>query len=127
MHYNMWKAKIDSRFSRRRPLSVIPPPVQVLPAEELREAAVRLTAELDLARMHQAAAYVSMAVAAMTRDPGGAADDRTYRSDVECEFDVDEYDRVWMYKDGDCHIIGRKNYIRTEMWRFLRVLLSKPA
>jgi hypothetical protein len=107
-------------------MSVDPPPVEVLPAEQLREAAVRLTADLDLARMHQAAAYVSMAVVAMAKDPDGAAKDRKYRSDVECEFELDEHDRVWMYRDGDCHIIGRKNYIRTEMWRFLRVLLSKP-
>jgi hypothetical protein len=39
---------------------------------------------------------------------------------------VGRYDRVWMCRDGDCQIIGRKNYIRTEMWRFLRELLSKP-
>jgi hypothetical protein len=39
---------------------------------------------------------------------------------------LDEHDRVWMIRNGDCHIIGRKDYIRTEMWRFLRVLLSKP-
>jgi len=109
-------------------MSADPPSVEVLPADALREAAVRLTAELDLARMHQAAAYVSMAVAAMAKDPGGAAaKDRTYGSDVECAFEVDEYDRVWMYRDGDCEIIGRRNYIRTEMWRFLRVLLAKPS
>lgn len=107
-------------------MSVEPPPVAVLPAEQLREATMRLTAEFDLARMHQAAAYVSMAVVAMAKDPNGAADDRKYRSDVECEFEVDEHDRVWMYRDGDCQIIGRKNYIRTEMWRFLRAMLSKP-
>ena len=28
-----------------------------------------------------------------------------------------------MIRNGDCHIIGRKEYIRKEMWRFLRVLL----
>ena len=107
-------------------MSVYPPPVEVPPIEQLRETAVRLTAELDLARHHQAAAYVSMAVVAMTGGPDPAVSDLVYRSDVECQFEVDEYDRVWMYKDGDCQIIGRKNYIRTEMWRFLRVLLSKP-
>src|SRR5687767_2642483 len=107
-------------------MSVEPPPVELLPAEQLREAAVRLAAELDLARMHQAAAYVSMAVVAMAKDPDGAASDRKYRSDVECEFELDEYGRVWMYCDGDCQIIGRKDYIRTEMWRFLRTMLSKP-
>lgn len=107
-------------------MSVKPPPVEVQPDEALREAAVRLTAELDLARHHQAAAYVSMAVAALARDPEPAANGIVFRSDVECQFEVDEHDRVWMYRDGDCQIIGRKNYVRTEMWRFLRVLLSKP-
>ena len=108
-------------------MSVKPPPVEVQPVEQLREAAERLTAELDLARLHQAAAYVSMAVVALEKDPAGvAADDRKYRSDVECQFELDEYDRVWMYLDGDCRIIGRRNYIRTEMWRFLRVMLAKP-
>ncbi|HEU0099140.1 MAG TPA: hypothetical protein VFQ67_10230 [Allosphingosinicella sp.] len=47
----------------------------------------------------------------------GRRDDRNYRSDVEWEFEVDEYDRVWMYRDGDCQIVGRKNYVRTEMRR----------
>lgn len=107
-------------------MSVEPPSVEVLPTEQLREAAERLTAELDLARLHQAAAYVSMAVVAMAKDPKGRVSDKKYKSDVECEFELDEHDRVWMYRDGDCQIIGRKNYIRTEMWRFLRVLLAKP-
>ena len=107
-------------------MSVKPPPVKVQPVETLREAAERLTAELDLARLHQAAAYVSMAVVAMETFPKGRRGDRKYRSDVECEFELDEHDRVWMYRDGDCQIIGRKNYIRTEMWRFPRVMLSKP-
>jgi hypothetical protein len=30
-----------------------------------------------------------------------------------------------MYKDGDAHIIGRKDYVRTEMWRFLRSTLAE--
>jgi hypothetical protein len=25
-----------------------------------------------------------------------------------------------MYEDGDARIIGRKDYVRTEMWQFLR-------
>jgi hypothetical protein len=32
---------------------------------------------------------------------------------------------AWMCKDGDCRIVGRKDYVRTEMWRFLRTTLSK--
>ena len=108
-------------------MSVKPPPVEAQPVERLRGSALQLTADLDLARLHQAAAYVSMAVTALEKGPARvAAGDRKYRSDVECQFELDEHDRVWMYLDGDCQIIGRKNYIRTEMWRFLRVLLSKP-
>lgn len=102
-----------------------PPPIPVPPLEVLREAAMRLTAELDQARLHQAAAHVSMAVDAMAKAPDAAVNDNVFRSDVECQFEVDEYERVWMYRDGDCHVIGRKDYIRTEMWRFLRTMLSK--
>lgn len=84
---------------------------------------MRLAAELDEARLHQAAAYVGMAVEAMERDPEPAVNDNRPRPDAECEFELDEHDRVWMIRDGDCHIIGRKAEIRKEMWRFLRVLL----
>lgn len=103
-----------------------PPPIPVPPVEQLRAAAMRLTAELDQARLHQSAAYVSMAVDAMAKAPEAAVNDNVFRSDVECQFEVDEYERVWMYRDGDCSIIGRKDYVRTEMWRFLRTMLSKP-
>jgi hypothetical protein len=91
--------------------------------EDLRDSAARLTVELDEARLYQAAAYVAMAVDAMERDPEPSVNDNDLRSDVECEFELDEHGRVWMIRDGDCHIIGRKDYIRKEMWRFLRVLL----
>lgn len=101
------------------------PPLPVPPLEALRAAAMRLTAELDQARLHQAAAYVSMAVDAMALAPEAAVNDNGFRSDVECEFDLDEHGRVWMYRDGDAHLIGRKDYIRTEMWRFLRTILSR--
>jgi hypothetical protein len=108
-------------------LSVFNPPlISVPPVEELRAAAMRLTAELDQSKLHQAAAYVSMAVDAMAKAQDPAVNDNVFRSDVECEFEVDEYDRVWMVRDGDCSIVGRKDYIRTEMGRFLRVLLAKP-
>lgn len=102
-----------------------PPPIPVPPVEELRASAIRLTAELDQARLHKAAAQVSAAVHAIGGEPDPAVNDNVYRSDVECEFELDEYGRVWMYRDGDAHIIGREDYVRTEMWRFLRVLLSK--
>ena len=102
-----------------------PPPIPVPSVEEFRAAAMRLTAELDQARLHRAAAHMSMAVDAMTEAPEPAVNDNVYRSDVECEFELDEYERVWMIRDGDCHIIGRKDYVRTEMWRFLRTTLAK--
>jgi len=102
------------------------PPIPVPSLEALRAAAMRLTAELDQARLHQAAAYVSMAVDAMARPPEPAVNDNVFRSDVECQFEVDEYDRVWMYREGDAVIIGRKDYIRSEMWRFIRTILSRP-
>ncbi len=46
-----------------------PPPIPVPPVEELRAAAIRLTAELDQARLHKAAAHVSSAVHAITGEP----------------------------------------------------------
>lgn len=102
-----------------------PPPIPVPPVEQLRADAVRLTAKLDQAKLHRAAAHVARAVEAMAEAPEPAVNDNVYRSDVECEFEVDEHDRVWMIRDGDCHIIGRKDYVRTEMWRFLRTMLAK--
>ncbi len=39
---------------------------------------------------------------------------------------IGRHERVWMIRDGDCSIIGRKDHIRTEMWRFLRTMPSKP-
>jgi hypothetical protein len=91
----------------------------------LRNAAMRLAAELDGVREYRAAAYVAMAVDSMERgrEPELAVNDNLPGSEVECEFELDEHDRVWMIRDGDCHIIGRKDGIRKEMWRFLRVLL----
>lgn len=102
------------------------PPIYPLPVEHIRNAALRLVAELDEVKLYQAAAYVAMAVDAMTQNSSEAVNDNRPGSDAECEFELDAHDRVWMHRDGDCHIIGSKDYIRTEMWRFLRVLLAKP-
>ena len=101
------------------------PPIPVPPFEALRDSAIRLAAELDQARLHQAAAHVSLAVEAMGKAPDAAVNDNMFRSDVDCEFEVDEYGRVGMYLNGDCIIIGRKDFIRTEMWRFLRTTLAE--
>lgn len=64
------------------------PPVPVPPLEQLRDSAMRLTAELDQARLHQAAAHVSLAVEAMGQAPEPAVNDNVFRSDVDCEFEV---------------------------------------
>jgi hypothetical protein len=104
-------------------VTVEPPIVYPLPTEHLRLAAARLAAQLDAAKLHQAAAYVSMAVDAMAASPRRGLDDDRHRS--ECGFEMDDYGRVWMHLDGDCSIIGRKEHLRTEMWRFLRTTLAK--
>jgi hypothetical protein len=64
------------------------PPIPVPPLDDLRAAAMRLTAELDQARLHQAAAHVSLAVEAMGKAPEPAVNDNVFRSDVECEFEA---------------------------------------
>ncbi|TMJ14642.1 MAG: hypothetical protein E6G94_09180 [Alphaproteobacteria bacterium] len=40
-------------------------------------------------------------------------------SDVELQFELDEHGRVWIIRDGDCDIIGRKDAVCAEMRRFL--------
>lgn len=67
-----------------------------------------------------------MAVDAMDPNTAVALIDQDLHSDVECEFELDEHGRVWIIRDGDCHIIGRKEYIRKEMWCFLQGLLAEP-
>jgi hypothetical protein len=41
------------------------------------------------------------------------------RTDVGLEFELDEPGRLRMIREGDCHIIGRRDAVRLEMWRFL--------
>lgn len=98
-------------------------PTDAGPADRLRDTALQLTTELDRLRLYQAAAYVAMAVDAMARSPDSAVNDNAPHTDMECAFELDENGRVWMILEGDCHIIGRKEAVRKEMWRFLRVLL----
>ena len=95
------------------------PPIYPPPVDRLRNAAMRLAAELDEARLHQAAAYASMAVDVIERSAGKDAYDKAMRTDVELDFELDEHGRVWMIREGDCHIIGRRDAVRLEMWRFL--------
>lgn len=95
--------------------------------EQLRAAATRLTAGLDEARLFQAAAWVAMAVDEIDRSLPEPANDDPPASDVELEFDLDEHGRVWMYRNGDAYIIGRKAAVAGEMWRFLRRLLAEAG
>ena len=87
-------------------------------AEALREAAMRLAAEMDAAGLYRAAAYAGMAADA-TVDAAKRPEDYDLRTDVELEFETDEHGRVWMILDGDCHIIGRTHAVCAEMRRFL--------
>ncbi|MBV9931703.1 MAG: hypothetical protein JO013_12260 [Alphaproteobacteria bacterium] len=85
-------------------------------ASELRTAAARLAAEMDRARLFQAAAYAAMAADAAGRARLG---EEAMRTDVDLDFRVDEYDRVWIIREGDCQIIGRRHAVCAEMTRFL--------
>ena len=98
-------------------------------AARLRTAAMRLAAELDGARLYQAAAYASMAGDAiqaagppLTEAEGrsriGVRDDEK-GNDVDLDFTLDEQNRVWMIREGDCHIIGRTQAVCLEMRKFL--------
>lgn len=87
--------------------------------DHLRDIAMRLAAELDHARLYQASAHVSLAVDVIERSAGEDAYAKLMRTDVEVEFELDEHGRVWMIREGDCHIIGRTNAVCAEMRQFL--------
>ena len=95
------------------------PPVDDRVADSLRGAAMRLAAELDQAHLYQAAAYASMVADAIDNNRGKEVNSSITRTDIESEFELDEHGRVWLIKDGDCFIIGRKLAIIIEMRRFL--------
>jgi len=97
-----------------KPPSIHPPQV-----ERLRNAALRLAAELDEARLCHAAAYASMAADVIERSAGGDAYAKAMRTDIDLDFTLDEHGRVWMIREGDCHIIGRTDAVCGEMRRFL--------
>jgi hypothetical protein len=88
---------------------------------------MRLAAELDEAHLYRAAAYASMVVDAIDQRAGGNDSDKDIRTDVELDFELDEHGRVWMIREGDCHIIGRKNTVCEEMRRFLRAVVLAPG
>ncbi|HEX2762772.1 MAG TPA: hypothetical protein VHM92_02845 [Allosphingosinicella sp.] len=87
-------------------------------AARLRECAMRLAAELDEAGLYRAAAYAGMAADA-TEDGPRQPSERELRTDVETYFELDEHGRVWMIREGDCHIIGREGAVCAGMRRFL--------
>jgi hypothetical protein len=94
-----------------------------LPTLRLSNAATRLAAELDEAKLYKAAAYASMAADAIAEGPAAGLSEAQLRTDVELEFEVDEHGRVWMMREGDCHIIGRTNAVCAEMRRFLATIV----
>ena len=98
------------------------PPAYPLPSQHLLNAAMRLAAQLDDARLYRAAAYASMVVDAIRTDAETARDE-DMRTDVELDFELDEHERVWMIREGDCYILGRKDAVCAEMRRFLRTLV----
>lgn len=83
---------------------------------------MRLAAQLDDARLFRAAAYASM-VADAIRSDGETGRDEDMRTDVELDFELDEHDRVWMIREGDCYILGRKDPVCVEMRQFLRTIV----
>lgn len=84
---------------------------------------MRLAAELDDAQLYQAAAYASMVVDAIDQSRGNGVNDNDAPTDIELEFELDEHGRVWMIREGDCHIIGRTAAVCIEMRRFLRTVV----
>ena len=113
------KLASDSCFFEEFSLPAEPPSIHPPQVERLRNAAVRLAAELDEARLYHAAAYASMAAEVIERSAGGDAYAKAMRTEVDLDFTLDEHGRVWMIREGDCHIIGRTNAVCAEMRRFL--------
>jgi hypothetical protein len=100
-------------------MTAAPPSYGPASIERLRNAAMRLAAELDEARLFQAAAHVSMGADAIDRGPAPELTAAQLRTDIELEFEFDEHGRVWMIREGDCHIIGRTEAVCLEMRKFL--------
>jgi hypothetical protein len=121
-------ARSEQPHPRRRwAVTEEPPLIYPLPTRHLRDAAMRLAGELDEVRLYNAAAHVSMAVDAIDEGPAAPLGEAEMRTDVELEFELDEHGRVWMIREGDCHIIGRTNAVCAEMRRFLAsVVLGDP-
>lgn len=95
------------------------PPVDDATADRLRDAVMRLAAELDEARLYQAAAYSAMVADAIDQIRGQSVSSGVAATDVELQFELDEHGRVWEIRDGDCWIIGRHLAVAIEMRKFL--------
>lgn len=106
-----------------------PSPPRPSTARRLHGRAVRLGAGLDRAGLCLAAAYVSMAVDAIegsaafrqARDEGTGSrhEDEAMLNGVDLDFTLDEQGRVWMIREGDCHVLGPTAAVCGEMRRFL--------
>lgn len=60
-----------------------------------------------------------MVVDAIDQSGGEPEPEGDMRTDVELDFELDEHGRVWLIREGDCHIIGRTSAVCAEMRRFL--------
>ena len=95
----------------------------------LHKAAVRLAAGLDKGGLCLAAAYVSMAVDAIEgsaafrrgqdEGTGSRHEEEAMLNGVDLDFTLDGQGRVWMIRDGDCHVLGPTEAVCGEMRRFL--------
>ncbi len=85
-----------------------PPPSYPEPTQHLRNAAARLAAELDDARLYRAAAFASMVVDEIDQSGGEPEQYNDIRTDIELEFELDEHGRVWMIREGTATSSGAK-------------------
>jgi hypothetical protein len=97
----------------------LPPLVDPDVADGLRAAAVRLAAELDQARLYQAAAYASMVADAIDHRSGRATNDNDAALDQDLRFELDEHGRVWLLPHLE--IVGRRLEVCAQMVRFLAI------
>jgi hypothetical protein len=95
-----------------------------LPTVRLRNAAMRLAAELDEARLYPAAAWAAMVADAIEVDAGGATGHEATGLDLDLRFDLDEQGRVWMIREVDCRLIGGKGAVCAAMRSFLACALE---
>jgi hypothetical protein len=64
-----------------------------------------------------------MVADAIEDDRGSATEARDPGAHVGFNFELDEHGRVWMMRQGDFHIIGRKDAVCAEMRRFLAAVV----